>query len=74
DTVQDSINGFTFQDFSTDAFWHALQRAIYIYNVDKESWRAIQRNGMLADFSWQKSALGYQQLYEWALARTASGG
>lgn len=74
DTVQDTINGFTFNDYSTDAFWHALQRAIYIYNVDKESWRAIQRNGMTADFSWEKSGLGYQQLYEWALARTASGG
>ena len=47
----------------------ALQRAIYIYNVDRESWRIIQRNGMQADFSWARSAVGYQQLYEWALAR-----
>jgi hypothetical protein len=29
---------------------------------------------MMADFSWEKSGLGYQQLYEWALARAASGG
>ena len=74
DTVQDGINGFTFNDYSADAFWHALQRAIYIYNVDKASWQAIQHNGMTADFSWEKSGLGYQQLYEWALARAASGG
>jgi hypothetical protein len=38
--------------------------------VDKASWNQIQRNGMRADFSWNRSALGYQQLYEWAMART----
>ncbi len=74
DTVQDGINGFTFNDYSADAFWQALQRAIYIYNTDKASWQSVQHNGMMADFSWQKSGLGYQQLYEWALARAASGG
>ncbi len=68
DTVQDGITGFSFYEYSDGAFWHALQRAIYIYNVDKESWRAIQRNGMTTDFSWQRSAHGYQQLYEWAIA------
>jgi starch synthase len=69
DTVHDGITGFTFYDYSVDAFWDALQRAIYIYNVDKDSWRRIQENGMKADFSWQRSAQGYQQLYQWAMAR-----
>lgn len=69
DTVQDGITGFTFYDYSVDAFWDALQRAIYIYNVDKDSWRRIQENGMKTDFSWQRSAQGYQQLYQWAIAR-----
>lgn len=69
DTVQDGITGFTFYDYSASAFWDALQRAIYIYNVDKESWRHVQENGMKSDFSWQRSAQGYQQLYQWAIAR-----
>ncbi len=69
DTVQDGVTGFTFNTYSSDAFWQALQRAIFIYNVDRPAWRAIQRNGLAADFSWQRSALGYQQLYEWAIAR-----
>ncbi len=68
DTVQEGITGFTFYDYSAEAFWHALARAIYIYNVDRESWRTIQRNGMTSDFSWTRSAQGYQQLYEWAIA------
>jgi starch synthase len=70
DTVQDSYTGFSFYEYSADAFWHALQRAIFVYNADKSSWQQIQRNGMRADFSWNRSALGYQQLYEWAMART----
>ncbi len=69
DTVQDGVTGFVFGDYSSAAFWHALQRAIYIYNVDKASWGAIQRAGMSANYSWGRSALGYQQLYEWAIAR-----
>lgn len=69
DTVRDGLTGFTFHDYSVDDFWRAVQRAIYIYNVDKQSWRAIQENGMRSDFSWKTSAVGYQQLYEWAIAR-----
>jgi starch synthase len=69
DTVQDGVTGFTFFDYSSEAFWYALQRAIYIYSVDKDSWRAIQANGMATNFSWERSAHGYQQLYEWAIAR-----
>lgn len=30
----------------------------------------MQRNGMTSDFSWQTSTRGYQQVYEWALARS----
>lgn len=69
DTVQDGITGFTFYDFNADAFFDTIQRATYIYNVDRESWRRIQANGMAMDFTWQRSAQGYQQLYEWAMAQ-----
>jgi starch synthase len=70
DTVQDSYTGFSFYDYDADAFWHALQRAIYVYNTNKTDWQQIQDNGMTADYSWDRSAFGYQQLYEWAMART----
>lgn len=68
DTVQDGITGYTFYDFDAGAFWKAIQRAIWTYNVDPPSWRQMQINGLQSDFSWKKSAQGYQQLYEWALA------
>ncbi len=69
DTVQDGVTGFSFYNFAADDFWQAVQRAIFIYRADRETWRAIQHNGMQADFSWERSAHGYQQLYEWAIAR-----
>jgi len=37
--------------------------------VDQDSWQRIQANGMNTDFSWQRSAQGYQQLYEWAMTQ-----
>lgn len=68
DTVREGVTGFTFTDYATEDFWRAVERALYIFNVDGDSWRAIQRHGMTSDFSWETSAFGYQQLYEWAIA------
>ncbi|MBK8989314.1 MAG: glycogen synthase [Chloroflexi bacterium] len=72
DTVQEPITGFVFHDYNEEAFWHAIQRAIYVYNVDKPRWQAVQQNGMTTDFSWQRSAVGYEKLYEWAIARVGN--
>ncbi len=69
DTVRDGVTGFVFGDFNSDALWHAIQRAIYIYNVDPGSFASLQRNGLAQDLSWRNSAVGYQQLFEWAIAR-----
>lgn len=69
DTVQDGITGYTFYDFSADALFNAIQRATYTYNTDRESWQRIQANGMTTNFSWERSAQGYQQLYSWAIAQ-----
>jgi starch synthase len=63
------VTGFIFGEFSAEAFWNAVRGAMYIYKADQESWRAIQTNGMTTDFSWRNSALGYQQLYEIAIAK-----
>ena len=69
DTVRDTVTGFSFYDFSAEDLWNALSRALYIYHSDRDSWRAIQRHGMLSDFSWENSARGYQQIYEWTTSR-----
>jgi starch synthase len=67
--VRDGVSGFTFSNYNSDDFWNALHRALHIYRVDPESWRAMQRKGMMNDYSWETSARAYQQVYEWAVAR-----
>ncbi len=69
DTVQDwdetpakKGNGFVFEKFDSGEFRKAIERAIKTYG-DKKIWRKIQRNGMLADFSWKNSARKYLDLY-----------
>ncbi len=63
DTVQHEHTGFTFTEYSTAAFWRALDQALQVYYHDKTRWREIQRNGMTADFSWEKSARAYVRVY-----------
>jgi starch synthase len=74
DTVHEGITGFRFDEYSPEAFWMALQRALFVHNADKEAWSRIRRHGMSANFSWNDSALGYAQLYEWAIARMRAQG
>jgi len=69
DTVQDGVTGFTFKEYATGAFWNALSRAMQLYQNDKEGWHWIQQNGMMADFSWHRSAQGYDQLYRIAVGK-----
>jgi starch synthase len=69
DTVQDSVTGFSFRQHTVEDFWQAIQRAVHVYNADKEKWREIQLNGMNSDYSWERSAVEYVSLYSEAIAR-----
>jgi starch synthase len=69
DTVRAGVTGFTFANYSADDFWNSLCEALYIYRVDRDSWRSIQVKGMSSDYSWETSARAYQQVYAWAIAR-----
>ncbi len=55
-------NGFLFEEIRTDAMNAALQRALDHFS-DRASWKQYQINGMQQDFSWEKSALEYANLY-----------
>jgi starch synthase len=41
----------------------ALERSLKLF-ADKPRYAAVQRRGMARDFSWQKSALAYERLYQ----------
>ncbi len=69
DTVHEGVSGFLFADYTVEAFWAALSRALGTWREDPDGWRALQQGGMAADFSWAASARGYQQVFDWANAR-----
>ncbi|NGN40542.1 glycogen synthase GlgA [Mesorhizobium sp. CGMCC 1.15528] len=54
--------GFLFEPESGDAFRHAIRRAVATY-AEPALWSSIQRQGMKADVSWDRSAQKYVQLY-----------
>ncbi|HMK15663.1 MAG TPA: hypothetical protein VK450_01955, partial [Methanomicrobiales archaeon] len=56
-------NGFKFEAASAPALLEALRRALAV-RARKESWEALVRNAMSADFSWSRSAREYLALYE----------
>lgn len=71
DTVMDGLTGFAFEEYSAEAFWRALARALRVYREDPDLWRRIQERGMAVDSSWERSAREYVELYERVLTRSA---
>ncbi|MBL7068292.1 MAG: glycogen synthase GlgA [Candidatus Omnitrophica bacterium] len=69
DTIEDfdphtkKGNGFKFKEASCDAMLKAIGRAVGVFR-DKKTWRALQKNGLRCDFSWDASAKRYLELYK----------
>ncbi len=61
--------GIQFDGVSASALCAALSRAVALYHRP-EQWRAIQRNGMKADFSWNRSGKAYADLYAQLVTET----
>jgi len=66
DPLKGKGTGFTFSDYSSNALWAALERALDVFR-DKKAWRGLQERGMKADFSWNASAKKYEELYRKAI-------
>jgi len=59
--------GFLFNKPNTAELAATIRRAMEVYS-DKRPWRNLQRQGMQQDFSWQRSAGQYFDLYQQTLA------
>ena len=72
DTVQDPKErqfpgtGFKFRKFDATSFVKAVSRAITVYK-GREYWQAMMQEGMGQDFSWEKSAKRYMDVFEQAI-------
>ncbi len=64
-------NGFVFEAYTPDALWEALRRALDAFR-NPDVWRTLVQAGMRADFSWNRSARRYVELYERAKAKKRS--
>jgi starch synthase len=62
DVDNENGNGFSFQEFTLEGIESAFDKALKLYKNKNKMSRTIQR-GMSADFSWNKSAKEYMDLY-----------
>ena len=56
-------NGFSFRNYNAHEMLNTINYAKEVYYNDKQSWYGIMERAMQADYSWQKSAEKYQELY-----------
>ena len=56
-------NGFSFANFNAHEMLYVINCAIQLYRENKEAWAALARQAMRTDFSWDKSAQNYINLY-----------
>jgi len=66
DPAKNIGNGFTFKKYTRENFLVAIVRALETYK-NSVTWNRIVKRAMQADFSWNKSAQSYLDLYNRAI-------
>jgi starch synthase len=61
-------NGFVFTEYKSATLLDTVNRAIDLYQNNPEQWQKMVVNALKQDFSWNKSAAEYLELYDTALA------
>jgi starch synthase len=60
---EEKADGIKFTEYSVRALSKAIRKAQALY-ADKPLLRLYQRNGMERDFSWERTAAAYADLYQ----------
>ena len=55
--------GFTFQSYNAHDFAHCVKRCLNLYHNNPDKFRALQHTCMSQDFSWDKPAGRYMELF-----------
>ena len=55
--------GFTFESYNGDDFRRAMERCLDLYHNHRDAFRALQHHEMCQDFSWDKPAGRYMELF-----------
>jgi starch synthase len=64
----DRATGFVFADYTANALLCALERAVRVF-ARSDQWRALLTRAMAQDFSWERSAKAYREVYSEALSK-----
>jgi starch synthase len=72
-TAAGVATGFQFAPESAAALGHAIRRMVSAH-AEPTVWAAMQKQGMKADVSWDRSAQKYVQLYKSLIAKGQPGG
>ena len=59
--------GFTFANADKGDMVWVLKQAVELYHNDPKAWKQMMKSAMTADFSWDRSAQDYEQVYHWVL-------
>jgi starch synthase len=57
-------NGFTFSNYNAHDMLNTIKRAVDFYQNKKDTWNLLIQRGMRSDFSWDKSAHEYMDMYQ----------
>jgi starch synthase len=63
DSIRNGFNGFLFRELTLSNFAITFKQAINMNKNNRKMWNLMQKNAMLSDFSWAKSARAYARLY-----------
>lgn len=62
DSIKPLQNGYTFTNYNAHDMLYVLRKAVSDYR-NKEQWAEIRYRAITSDFSWNKSAKEYEELY-----------
>ena len=69
DKDRDGGNGFMFEEYDSDVMDKTITRAVSMYHYHKDEWLALVKRAMACDFSWEKSAGKYVDIYKSLMGR-----
>ncbi|KAL8143507.1 hypothetical protein V2J09_016539 [Rumex salicifolius] len=58
--------GWAFSPLTKECMLSAIRTSVKTYREFKSSWEGLMKRGMEQDFSWNKAAIQYEQIFEWA--------
>ena len=63
--------GFRFTNYNAHEMLDTVRDAVNVYYNKKREWNKIVDRAMTKDYSWQASALQYQEMYDWLIGEKA---